>query len=80
MVKARARVKGGGRRVLISTPSVYVPIYIMGMKHKSCDNSLKTVSNVSCTTNCLAPRANIIHDNSGIMEGYMTTVHAITAT
>lgn len=34
MVKARARVKGGGRRVLISTPSVYIPIYIMGMKHK----------------------------------------------
>ncbi|XP_066095319.1 glyceraldehyde-3-phosphate dehydrogenase-like [Saccopteryx bilineata] len=82
--KAGAHLKGGAKRDNISVLSAGAPMFMMGVNHdKYVNNSRKIVSNASYTTNFLSPpppAANIIHDNFGIVEGFMTTVHAITAT
>ena len=78
--KARAHIQAGARRVVMSAPSKdATPMYVMGVNHINYSGE-DIVSNASCTTNCLAPLAKVIHEQFGIVNGLMTTVHATTAT
>lgn len=81
---AEHHLKAGAKRVLISAPTKdpdKVPTFVVGVNEQDFDPAKDVViSNASCTTNCLAPIAKVLHDNFGIAEGLMTTVHAMTAT
>lgn len=79
--KAEGHLKAGAKYVVMSAPSKdSTPMFVYGVNHKTYEKGTDMVSNASCTTNCLAPLAKVVHDNWGIKEGLMTTVHATTAT
>ena len=78
--KAKAHLAAGAKKVVISAPSGDAPMFVMGVNHETYSSGMDVVSNASCTTNCLAPLAKVVNDNFGIVEGLMTTVHAVTAT
>jgi glyceraldehyde 3-phosphate dehydrogenase len=79
--KAEGHIKAGAKRVIMSAPAKDdTPTFVMGVNHGKYTADMSIVSNASCTTNCLAPVAKVLHDNYGILEGLMTTVHAVTAT
>ncbi len=78
--KAQLHIDGGAKKVIISAPSADAPMFVMGVNNKELKASDTIFSNASCTTNCLAPIAKVLHDNFGITDGLMTTIHATTAT
>ena len=78
--KAQAHIDAGAKKVAVSAPSKDIPMFVMGVNSDELTKDNTIVSNASCTTNCLAPIAKVLHDNFGIKEGLMTTVHAATAT
>ena len=80
MDKAQLHIDAGAKKVAVSAPSKDIPMFVMGVNSDEITKDHKIVSNASCTTNCLAPVAKILHDNFTIKEGLMTTVHAATAT
>jgi glyceraldehyde 3-phosphate dehydrogenase len=77
---AQYHIDGGAKKVVISAPSKDAPMFVYGVNHNEVKPSDAIVSNASCTTNCLAPVAKVLHDNFGIEEALMTTIHASTST
>ena len=78
--KCAGHFRQGGKKVIISAPAKDdTPMFVMGVNEDGYTKDMQVVSNASCTTNCLAPLAKVIHDNFGIESGLMTTVHSITA-
>ena len=79
--KSEGHIKAGAKKVVFSAPSKDdTPMFVMGVNQDKYTSDMQFVSNASCTTNCLAPIAKVLHDNFGITDGLMTTVHSVTAT
>ena len=79
--KAEGHLKAGAKKVVMSAPAKDdTPMFVMGVNQDKYTKDMNFVSNASCTTNCLAPIAKVLHENFGIKEGLMTTVHSTTAT
>lgn len=77
--KAGLHIKGGAKKVIVSAPSKDANMYVMGVNHEELSADEAIFSNASCTTNCLAPLAKVVHDNFGLVEGLMTTIHSATS-
>jgi glyceraldehyde 3-phosphate dehydrogenase len=79
---AEKHISAGAKKVVFSAPAKDddIPTYVMGVNHDKLTADQTIVSNASCTTNCLAPIAKVLNDNFGIVEGLMSTIHAVTAT
>ena len=80
MEGASKHFTGGAKKVVVSAPTKDTPMFVMGVNHKDYTKDMTVVSNASCTTNCLAPLAKVVHEKFGIKDGLMTTVHSVTAT
>lgn len=79
-VNAQKHIDAGAKVVVISGPTKEdVPMFVCGANLHEYEPDMDIVSNASCTTNCVAPLAKVVHDNFGIVEGFMTTIHATTA-
>ena len=79
--KSQGHIDAGAKKVIMSAPSKDdTPMFVCGVNLDKYTTDMNFVSNASCTTNCLAPIAKVLHDNWGITDGLMTTVHATTAT
>ena len=78
--QCQTHIQSGAKKVVITAPSADAPMYVMGVNEDQYQGKDSIVSNASCTTNCLAPLAKVIHENYGIIEGLMTTIHSYTAT
>lgn len=77
--RAAAHLKAGAKKVIVSAPAANADITVVyGINHHEISTDDKIISNASCTTNCLAPVASVLHQTIGIIKGYMTTVHSYT--
>ncbi len=81
MEKAMRHFKGGAKKVIITAPAKdeVTPTFVYGVNHELYQPDMDVVSNASCTTNCLAPLAKVVHDEFGIEQSLMSTIHASTA-
>ena len=78
---AQKHLQAGAKKVILSAPAKDdTPTFVMGVNHSELKSDQLIISNASCTTNCLAPLAKVLNDNFGIVEGLMSTIHAVTAT
>lgn len=78
--KCQPHIHAGAKKVIITAPSADAPMFVMGVNEDKYTGKETVLSNASCTTNCLAPLAKVIHEKFGIVEALMTTVHSYTAT
>ncbi|CAF0867969.1 unnamed protein product [Rotaria sp. Silwood1] len=78
--KCQPHLQAGAKKVIITAPSADAPMFVMGVNEDKYTGKETVLSNASCTTNCLAPLAKVVHEKFGILEALMTTVHSYTAT
>lgn len=77
---ASKHIQGGAKKVMLSAPPKDdTKMFVYGVNHKELTKDFQIISNASCTTNCFAPLLKVLHENFGVKEGLMTTVHSVTA-